>query len=415
MAKSGINRVLIIYSLLGFFLPQGHLKMAATGIGLIIVSCLIVVKSIKNKNAPFLVISVFFSSYCLAPVGYLLGLQEHIIENITTAENQSTVFLAAHCLLTFMSFFLYYTKFDIPIESKTRKTYMSIYNPIGYYICVLISILCIALGLSGNNIFESGGYANAVGESDRSSLFEYCIIFLALALIYSRKHSQRILIYVLCFVYIMEDLLYGGRISSAMLILTVFLLQFLNKFSFKWVLVAIACGYIFLNFWGYFRSGMSGEGFNVMAADGNAQFVTYAAMRIHYMIDVGILNWPNRIISFVSFLLSSFIPKSYLPDIANLSMFMQSDYYTGGGGLVSTFFYCWAWIPGVGAIAIWIGKVFNKIFHSQSIYWKFYALLILITTPRWFAYYPMQIFKFAVYGLIVFFIINKFAPQSKLS
>ena len=148
-------------------------------------------------------------------------------------------------------------------------------------------------------------------------------------------------------------------------------------------------------------------------ADGNAQFVLYASMRIHYMIDYGVLNWSSRLVSFISFLLSSFVPSSYLPDLANLSLYKQSDYYSGGGGLASTFFYCWAWIPGVVAIAVWIGKTINKFFHSKSIYWRFYALLVIITTPRWFAYYPSQIFKYAVYGVILFFVLNNLFINKK--
>ena len=411
MVKSVFNYILIIYSLCGFFLPLNQPKMAATGIGLIIAAGVLLIKSVRNKNFPFLIFSLFIVTYCVVPLGYLFGRSAHIIEHITMSETQSTVFMSSHCLLTFLSFFLACAKFDVPIEEKNRKKYISISNTDGYYICLFISILCIAFGVSGDNIFETGGYAN--GGNDRSSLYEYGIIFIALALIYSRKSAQKNFVYLLCVIYIFKDLLYGGRVSSVMLILAVFIIQFLNSFSFKQILIAVAFGYLFFQFWGYYRSGISSVGFEMKEADGNAQFVVYASMRIHYMIDHGILNWQNRLVSFVSFLLSSFVPSSYLPDLANLSLYKQSDYYSGGGGLVSTFFYCWAWIPGIIFIAIWVGKTINKFFHSTSIYWKFYSLLIIITSPRWFAYYPSQIFKYAVYGVISFFILNKVFIKGK--
>ena len=405
MVKSVFNYILIIYSLCGFFLPLNQQKMAATGIGLIIVAGLFLINAVRNKNFPFLIFSLFIAIYCIVPLGYLFENSEHIIEHITMVETQSTVFMSSHCLLTFLSFFLFYARFDIPFEEKKKKKNISVSNPNGYYICFFISVFCIVFGVSGENIFESGGYAN--GVSDRSSLYEYGIIFIALALIYSRKPVQRNFVYLLCIIYILKDLLYGGRVSSVMLIWAVFMIQLLNSFSFKQVLIAVGCGYLFFQFWGYYRSGTSSAGFEMGKSDGNAQFVVYASMRIHYLIDHGVLNWQSRLVSLVSFFLSTFVPSSSLPDLANLSLYKQSDYYSGGGGLVSTFFYCWAWIPGIIAIAFWVSKSVNKFFHSESIYWKFYSLLIIITTPRWFAYYPSQIFKYAVYGVLAFFILNK--------
>ena len=400
-------RIIFFYSFLSFLVPIGSMK--TTGIGLIMVICTLMIKSLKNQNFPFLIFSLFIISYCIVPLGYLFGTSNHIIDHVTFVETHSTVFVTSQCLLLFLSSFLMVARFDIPPCCRKQKSLMSISNSNGYIISVIIAILCIILGVSGENIFEAGGYGQ--GTNERSSLYEYGIIFISLSLIYSKTHAQRNLVYLLCICFILKDLIYGGRVSSVMLILAVFMLNFLNKFSFKQVLIAVACGYVFFQFWGYFRSEASSSGFDIKEADGNAQFVIYASMRVHYLIENGILNLSNRIYSFFCFLASSVIPSSYLPDIANLSSYKTSEYYSGGGGLVSSFFYCWGWMPGVVVIAVWIGKVINKFFHTKSIYWKFYSLLLIVTTPRWFAYYPSQIFKYAVYGVLAFYLINKLSKS----
>lgn len=405
MVDSLLCKILALYCILGFFFPLGQMNMILTGVGLIFVIFLLLVKSIRNRNFAFFIISLFAITYCVVPLGYLFGSKEHIVENITMSETPSTVFLASHCLLTFLSFFLIYVKFDIPIERRVRKTYISMPDIKGYYICLLISILCVTFGISGDNIFQTGGYG--VGDAERYSLYEYGIIPTLLMLVYSQKRSQRKFVYALCLVYILIDLFYGGRIFSIQLILAVFIMQFLNSFNFRQLGIMLVCGYVFFQFWGYFRQHIDNTGFDIMEGDANSQYVVYASMRIHYMIDCGILNWTNRLVSFVSFILSFFVPSIYLPDLANLASYKQSEYYTGGGGLISTFFYCWAWMPGVVIMGILIGKIMNHVFHSKSIYWNFYALLVIITIPRWFAYYPIHLFKFAGGGVVLFFILNK--------
>lgn len=410
MQDSLLIKIVFLYSLIAFFVPTSALSMKMTAVGLICVAGMLIMRSIKNKNFPFLVFSLFIVTYCIVPLNYLFGLEEHIIDRVTFVETKDTVFLSAHCLLTFLSTFLLASKFDVPMQCRMQSTYMQISNPTGYIICAVLAVLCIVFGVTGENIFESGGYAQ--GDSERSSLYEYGIIFIALSLIYSKSRAQRNLIYALCAIFIVKDLMYGGRISSIELILAIFMLRYLNSFSFPKVIVCVILGYIFFQFWGLYRSGMSSSGFDMSEADGNSQYVVYASMRIHYMIEEGVLNWSSRIYSLICFLLSAFVPTSNLPALANLSSYKSSEYYTGGGGLISTFIYCWAWFPGIVIVAHWIGKSITKFFHTQSIYWKFYALLLIITTPRWFAYYPSQLIKYTVYGVLTFYLLNRLVKRT---
>lgn len=410
MIPSVVNKLFFLFSILAFFVTAEPISMKIIGIGLVVSICLMIIKSIKYKNSLYFVFSLFLLPYCVAPLGYLMGLDKHVIDNVTFVETTSSVFLSTNCLLLFLTSFLLVAHFDVPLKERQCASFLSLKNTQAYTLCIIVAMLCIIFGLSGSTIFESGGYGN--GGYEKSSIYEYGIIFIGLALIYSSSKIHRKIVYLICIFFILKDLIYGGRIASVELVLTVFAIRFLNSFSFKQIFITVILGYIFFQFWGFFRSGVSSTGFDIKEADGNAQYVVYASMRIHYMIEHGILTSTDRIVSFVSFLLSSFVPFDYLPDLANLSQYKSSEYYTGGGGLVSTFFYCWAWIPGIIAVAVWIGKSVNKLFHSESIYWKFYGILILTTAPRWFAYYPTQIFKYAVYGALLFFFINKLSYKN---
>lgn len=135
-------------------------------------------------------------------------------------------------------------------------------------------------------------------------------------------------------------------------------------------------------------------------------------MRLHYMIDIGALTLEDRLKSLVYFFMSIFVPSNFLPGLANLSSYKQNLYYSGGGGLITSFSYCWGWAAGVGFFALWVVKVVNSFFYSNSVYWKYYALLVIVSTPRWFAYYPIQIFKFALYGVLIFYILNSLIPKT---
>lgn len=410
MLSKWISLILALYGVAGFFIPVGHLSPYLTGMGLILSSIILIIKSLREKNYPILLVSIFMASYAIVPINYLFGKDLHIIR-INEAENIYTVFLTSQCLLTFLSVFLLVHIFDRANKEKRNTVPLLIKNQLAFLISLCIALCCFLYGLSGENIFEGGSYYE--GRGDRSSLYEYGIIFISLSLIYARNTYERIIVYTLCLAYIMKDLSYGGRITSLMLLFSVYMLRFLDKFKLKHILSFLIIGYIFFQFWGYFRADASGAGYIIGESDSNASFVFYASMRIHYLINSGILEVHNRLLSFLYFLSSTVIPYNKLPEIANLSSYLTSDYYSGGGGLISTFFYAWLWIPGIIIVAFCVAKVMGKFSSSSSFYWRFFSLLVFITTPRWFAYYPIHIIKYCLYGLLAFIIINKFTSRSK--
>lgn len=222
--------VMLTYALVGFLLPTNILCMYATGLGLISINAKMIGNSLLKQNFPMFFISIFIMSYCVEPLGYLFGFKQHIIR-ITTAENTDTVFFASHCLLFFLLFLSTLIKYEVPNDVRLVKQTILVENQLGFWLALSIAFLCVILGVSGKNIFESGGYGR--GESARSSVFEYSIIFITCALIYARKFNERFLVYFVCFIFVIKDLLYGGRISTVMLLISIFLIRFFNNFKFN--------------------------------------------------------------------------------------------------------------------------------------------------------------------------------------
>ena len=403
--RSSFNNIVLCLCIIGFLFPVSKWMMLLISAALITICIFMIKDAVTEKNFPLFFISLFMSTYAYVPIVYLWGMENYIISTTLEAESTSTVYMTALCLLTFVTVFYRNIKTEVPIYMKEQEQYLCFKNDKGYWIVVFLSLICIVLGQSGETIFESGGYGQ--GNTESSSLYEYGIIFISLGLIYASTKKRRRIVYVLCLFFIVKNLMYGGRVASLMLALSVFMIRFMNRFSFKAILGMCIVGYLFLQFWGFYRGHTSADGFQI-EEDGNAAFVYYASMRIHYFIEEGIMSLNDRIWSFCCFVSAVLIPFSKLPDIANLSLYLQDEYYSGGGGLISTFIFCWLSVPGIIIIAFFVGKAFDKFYYSNSIYKKYYALLLIVTVPRWFAYYPINIIKYCVYGMLAFYLINKF-------
>ena len=403
--RSSFNNIVLCLCLIGFLFPVSKWMMLLISVALITTFIFMVKDAVTEKNFPLFFISLFMSTYAYVPIVYIWGMEKYIISTTLEAESMNTVYMTALCLLTFVTVFHRNIKTEVPACMKGQKQYLCYRNDKGYWIVVFLSLICIVLGQSGETIFESGGYGQ--GNMESSSLYEYGIIFISLGLIYASTKKRRWIVYGLCLFFIVKNLMYGGRIPSLMLVLSVFMIRFINRFSFKAILGMCIVGYVFLQFWGYYRGHTSADGFQI-EEDGNAAFVYYASMRIHYFIEEGIMSFGDRIWSFCCFMSAVIMPFSKLPEIANLSLYLQDEYYSGGGGLISTFIFCWLSVPGIILLAFFIGKAFNMFYYSNSIYKKYYALLLMVTVPRWFAYYPINIIKYCMYGMLAFYFINKF-------
>jgi hypothetical protein len=309
--------------------------------------------------------------------------------------------------------------FDLKLKGVI-KSHVIIY----FFLC-LVFIVLIVFGISGENIFESGIYADS--ETMKKTKFhEYNIIVYLFLLIYSRSNRFYISLNTfLLLLFISKTLMYGGRIEVLEICLLYFYFYFVfkKKISYKHIFFLSIFGYFFMHIFQNVRSNplalINFDAFVIfdfselfkfysskMYIDSNQGDVIQSSARMIGLIDVGLIPFYNRIFGAVFFVFSIFLPSNILPDYSNLSVFKQELYSSGGGGLISTYFYAWFSYLGPIIIALFLGVVFNFFFKTTNKYVKVYGLTLLISFPRWFAYNPIQIVKFCLLSVIILFLIH---------
>ena len=380
------------------------------------------VQSLRTKDYHITIVFVFMMSYLFVPFNYFwLGLQ---INYYNACTNLTTVYLVLQILCLFHSILLFNLKLSKGKEIKRKLLLES--DGIIFTVLAIISFVLITFGSTGKTIFEAGGYVEAKELKTSSSFFAYSVIPISLSLIYANTKLKKNLAYGLAAYFCLKDLAFGGRVDSLELLLLMFMIRFQYLWSLKKILLGAAVGALFFLAWGALRSDVNigfwnalanqlpfldGSGEKVYFQSGNAAEVYYSSARIIYMIENGILTWDMRIQSFIYFLLSSIVPYSALPDLANLSTYKQDIYWSGGGGLGPVFFYAFGGWIGVIVFSLFVSYCMNLYTKNISRCVFYYVILLFSTTPRWYAYYPIQIIKFCVVGCLLYYFLRKLAKR----
>ena len=287
-----------------------------------------------------------------------------------------------------------------------------------------VFLFCWMRGLQGESILKSLTYSS--GDIEKSSLYEYALIILFLLLKYSGKKKIRLFIFFVCsFLYIVKDLLFGGRIECIMLILMIYILFLKEKISFK--------SFLLFGFLGiYILKVIEQVRYNIMVVvngnildilnpfstseqssylSSNAGDVFWAGERLLHLMKEGYLTNSARLEAGVKFFMAPFISIGKLGELGNISTYKRDIYTTGGGGLVSSFFYTFYSYFGVIVFSFFISKILSL--KTKKEYVSVYQIFILITLPRWFAYYPIQLIKMDLIAVLFVYILNKIDYLSK--
>jgi hypothetical protein len=143
--------------------------------------------------------------------------------------------------------------------------------------------------------------------------------------------------------------------------------------------------------------------------------VLQSSMRIIGLLQDHYIDFEFRISSFLSVLVSPIVPTSMMPEFYNLSTAYQNIAQSGGGGLISAFGYIWLGFFGPIIIGFAIGFVINSFYSNNSPVLNMYGLLLLVTFPRWFSYYPVPLIKLCLFGAIFIFAIKFFDKSFRCS
>jgi hypothetical protein len=276
-------------------------------------------------------------------------------------------------------------------------------------------------GLSGENIFISGTYANAE-VVQKSTLHEYFILVFLFIMAYAPQGAlyQRI-IQLFLFIFTTKTLLYGGRVEVLQIFLLFFYVRYVfnNKIKLKSVILVIILGIYFSGLVSNIRANpliLFSNNFIDLFNPLNILFnqpengimsstegdVVQSSARIVGLVQSNEISLTKRIISFFNYLVSSIVPPSLLSEPTNLATYKQEIFHSGGGGLISTFFYVWLGYPGPVLIALMVGFLIRKFYLFNNNFYILYGICLLSMFPRWFSYNPIFLIKFCLYSIFLF-------------
>lgn len=398
----GLLFILFVY---GYSNMTGKLLYAL----LIFINGLLILRSLLIKNYIVLIISTYILLYI--QVLYFL-FYKNIQLSVFVDFNNEFYFYKSACIIC-LFLILFYLFLRIYPDDKLMYFQNKDSNAVFLFSVISFSLMMI-FGLNGENILESGGYGK--GESNGSFLFEYGLIFFCAAYLYSGNSiKKKRLLLLLSVLYVLKSLLYGGRIAVLELMLAWFFLYFQYRIKLKTILLFVCFFYYSMLIIGALRSDItllsSLNIIDILTMDKKGSVpdmivsqeadANYAAVRLIAFADEQIVIFTDRIYSLFLFVCSIFLPYSILPSCARPADMLR-EYPTGGGGLITAYFYFYASYIGVIFIAIYMAISLSvKRGNIALKYNNLYLMFLFITLPRWFAYNPISIFKMSLYGVFI--------------
>lgn len=420
-----ISALLLVLGSVCFLLQEFQLLT----ISMIFIHVILLVKFLKNS--PILLILLFSLLHALVYFDFFILNRAISFWKDFQDENFLSKTLYSHFLFIFI-FGNIISHFEL-VNSK-RFDFKTIFsgNSLVFTLLSVIGVIIIFFGITGETI-ASGSYAN--GNQVKSPFFEYFILIYFLLLIFAKnKKSHNAVLVILFICYVLKSLLYGGRIEVLQLCLLLFLIlvDLKKNISRYRLVVVLFCLFYFNSIIGVIRSNPFviyepnfTEIFNplntlkqntslnsISSTEGD---VVQASARMIGLVEINEITVQQRFLGFFYFIFSGFIPSSYLPDYVSLASYKQTLYESGGGGLISSYFFVWFGYFGPILSALFLGLVINYfyIYRFESKILFVYGFCLLTTFPRWHSYNPILIVKFSLYGVVAYYLISYFLDLSK--
>ena len=226
--------------------------------------------------------------------------------------------------------------------------------------------------------------------------------------------------YILYFAYVFKTLLFGGRIEVVEISLVVLFIDIIPKYKIsasKIIIILFLLFYVNLiisNIRSNPLSLLNGEYIELLNPfDSNNDFesstqgdVIQSSGRLIGILNTNSTDYFFRTSSFLNYLSSPFFISSLFNSTSNLAKYKQDTFQSGGGGLISIYFYFWLSYLGPIFIGIILAIFIN--FSTYNIYFLLYSFTLFITFPRWVAYNPIFLLKFCLFTILFFFICKLF-------
>lgn len=395
------------------------------------ITCLIAIVQIfyfLKKSVPVVLMLSFFLPYLFIPKFFFIDgnlISYHFDYQNTILFNKVAILNSIFLVFLFIGVGrLQKNNTNINLVSIFQSRYF-------FYSILLVCIYILFFGIQGETILES---SYGKGDVQKGTLHEYFIAFFVLLVLTSNRFSifQRSIVFFLFIFYVFKTLLYGGRIEVVIIGLA-YLYLFKNLLEGRQLIVLSMSllAYFLMDFIGHIRTNpelvlaiLNLDFSNFFISNGQQasivsnQFgdVYQSSMRVVGLYDQNFIDSWVGLKSFFLVVLG-FAPTSIMPDYYNLAAYLKNISTSGGGGLISAFSYVWLWYFGPVFFGLFIGYSIRKLYSSRSTLIVIYGFMVVIFFPRWFAYYPIVLFKISLFVLIissVIFLIKKYYGRKSL-
>lgn len=354
---------------------------------------------LHRYNQSILIILIFASTYFLYMIlYYFYDIAYSTYKNLQTLEYTNGT-LRVISLFIILLFYMIRKKKKEELPLRTHLEYT--YNKLAFAICAIIMAGIMLYAVRGNNIFHF-----TYGEdTTNSSLFEYFFMFLIIAHCNASKKSEKIIINVICVLYVAASLILGLRLVTLIVIMSIFVFYFEDRFKTKWIIVGSVAGFFLMSAVSSLRVSIT-TGFSQMDMLSllgvksdvmiNNQGDVFLASTVHYGITQnGFMTSGDRFHSLLAFICNFFLPSSRQLDIGVLNRYISGTYLVGGGGFGAMYAYVWLGYIGVVFLAWFISHFINQAYEDNKT--SYYGIFLVITSFRWFAYSLPIVFKMGLY------------------
>lgn len=268
-----------------------------------------------------------------------------------------------------------------------------------------------------------------------TTLFEYSILLFILAFYYSKGDKKnKIITEIILVIFSLYSLLVGERIAVLQFLIVDFIINYLEKFKIKYIILCMVLG-IFI----FTLAGLYGDflDYGQDLKDLTLKFIVekFEERRLAldtsvsaYFSGISMIDVSNKYSNKfrLNNALEYFTKYTILGANANyqtLDLLVREYQVNYGGGLPTCYFYFWfGWI-GVIIISIYVGILFRVVKNATdtkaNTYTKMLAIFIVATVPRWYLYVPTMLFRgiiiFSIVYAIIHFITMKLVYKEKVN
>lgn len=359
-------------------------------------------------NQTLLIILIFISTYFIyMTLYYFLDIQYSTYSDLRTLENTNGT-LRVFSLFVVLLF--YFIKQKKPGDKTLYEMLPHNHNSLVFWGCTAVMLMITVYALMGKGLLSGAQYGK---ETTNSSLFEYYFIFAIIAqcnLGEKTEQRDRIVLIAVNVLYAGSLLLLGLRLVTMMVLITVFALNFENRFPTWLCVFAAIMGFFGMSAMSMLRAGLKNVNFLMLMGVSNGYMYTnqgdvFQASTVHFgMVHNGFMTWPDRLRSLGAFCANIFLPSSAQLKIGILNKYIEGTYRVGGGGFGAMYAYAWLGYAGVILLALYIAHFINK--SEKGGIGAFYGAFLTVTSMRWLAYSLPVVFKMGFY-LAVFYILAK--------